>query len=304
MNGIGRVMNIKQVRYVCAIVDLGSFSAAAAREGVSVQAVSKAMAELESTLGEPLFERRSAGVTPTPLGRTFASHARRVLEEWASLERFVAAPQAERIGFSTFHIGFCCLNYPGIERLVHLISTVTGKVLGRRVEVELLDCSEALGALRSHRADAVISVSPLSADDVNCGSIGTLSSSVLLATTHPLARKSRVSLADLNDYPLLYPTSFEHYCKSVVDAYRAKGLSSPVLEASPETMSADFITSQNVFSFIVAGNVTGAMEGFVIRPIEAVDMQPVPICISTLRGPGALDIVSFRKALSHLSLFG
>lgn len=304
MNGIGRVMNIKQVRYVCAIVDLGSFSAAAAREGVSVQAVSKAMAELESTLGEPLFERRSAGVTPTPLGRAFASHARRVLEEWASLERFVAAPQAERISFSTFRVGFCCLNYPGIERLVHLISTVTGKVLGRRVEVELLDCSEALEALRSHRTDAVISVSPLSADDVNCGSIGTLSSSVLLTTTHPLARKSRVSLADLNDYPVLYPTSFEHFCKSVVDAYRAKGLSSPVLEVSPETMSADFITSQNVFSFIVAGNVTGAMEGFVIRPIEAVDMQPVPICISSLRGPGALDIVSFRKALSHFSLFG
>lgn len=297
-------MNIKQVRYVCAIVDLGSFSAAAVREGVSVQAVSKAMAELESSLGEPLFERKSSGVAPTPLGRAFASHARRVLEEWDSLERFVAAPQAERISSSVFRVGFCCLNYPGIERLVHLISTVTGKVLGRRVEVELLDCSEALGSLRSHRAGAVISVSPLSADDVNCGSIGTLSSSVLLATTHPLARKSRVSLADLNDYPVLYPTSFEHFCESVVDAYRAKGLSSPVLEASPETTSADFLTNQNAFSFIVAGNVTGAMEGFVIRPIEAVDMQPVPICISSLRGPGALDIVSFRKALSHFSLFG
>lgn len=62
-------MNIKQVRYVCAIMDLGSFSAAAAHEGVSVQAVSKAMAELESSLGGPLFERRSAGVVPTALGR-------------------------------------------------------------------------------------------------------------------------------------------------------------------------------------------------------------------------------------------
>ena len=74
-------MNIKQVRYVCAIVELGSFSAAAAREGVSVQAVSKAMAELESALDGPLFERRSVGVTPTPLGRAFAARARRVLDE-------------------------------------------------------------------------------------------------------------------------------------------------------------------------------------------------------------------------------
>ena len=296
-------MNIKQVRYVCAIVDLGSFSAAAAHEGVSVQAVSKAMAELESSLGEPLFERRSAGVIPTPTGRAFASYARRILEDWGALERFVAAPHAERAASSPFRMGFCCLEYLGVERLVHLISTVTGKILGRKVEVELLGCSDGIEALRSHRSDAVISVSPLLADDVNCGPIGTLSSGVLLASSHPLAAKSQVSLADLNDYPVLYPTPFEHFCESVVDAYRANGLSSPMFEASRETMSADFFTSQNAFSFIVAGNVTGAMDGFVIRPIEAGDMQPVPICLSSLRGPGSLDIVAFRKALSRFSLF-
>ena len=304
MNGFGRAMNIKQVRYVCAIVDLGSFSAAAAREGVSVQAVSKAMAELESSLGESLFERRSVGVAPTQLGRAFASHARRVLEEWDSLERFVAAPQAERIYSSVFRVGFCCLSYPGIERLVHLISTVIGKVLGRKVEVELLDCSEGLGALRSHRSDAVISVSPLFADDVNCAPIGTLSSSVLLASTHPLAARDRVSLADLSGYPVLYPIAFEHFCESVVDAYRARGLSSPVLEVSKESMPPNFFIEKNGFTFIVAGNVTGAKDGFVIRPIETGDMQPVPVCFSSLRGPGSFDIASFRKALSRFSLFG
>ena len=296
-------MNIKQIRYVCAIVDLGSFSAAAAREGVSVQAVSKAMAELESTLGEPLFERRSAGVTPTPTGRAFAGLARRVLEGWDVLERFVAAPHAERVASPAFRVGFCCPDYQGIERLVHLISTVTGKILGRKVEVGLLDCSAALSALRTHSVDAIISVGPLSAEDVICGPIGTLSSGVLLAVSHPLASKSHVTLDDLSDYPVLYPTPFEHFCESVVDAYRAHGLSSPVREVSSEEMSADFFTKQNGFSFIVAGNVTGVMDGFVIRPLATGDMQPVPICLSSLRGPGALDFVVFRKALSRFNLF-
>ncbi|MBM6775139.1 LysR family transcriptional regulator [Olsenella profusa] len=59
-------MNVKQLRYVCSIVDAGSFSAAAAREGVSVQAVSKSMAELEGRLGTPLFERLSAACAPRP----------------------------------------------------------------------------------------------------------------------------------------------------------------------------------------------------------------------------------------------
>lgn len=297
-------MNIKQVRYVCAIVDLGSFSAAAAREGVSVQAVSKAMAELESALGEPLFERRSAGVTPTPLGRAFAVRARRVLDEWDALERFASSPSSALADVrAPFNMGFCCPSYPGVDRLVRLIATVTSKVLSRHVEVKLVDCPDALDALRSGRCDALITVGALEADDVSCGPIGTVAYDVLLAVSHPLASKSHVTLDDLSDYPVLYPTLFEHFCESVVDAYRAHGLSSPVAEVSSEEMSVDFFTKQNGFSFIVAGNVTGVMDGFVIRPLAAGDMQPVPVCLSSLRGPVALDFVVFRKALSRFNLF-
>lgn len=295
-------MNIKQVRYVCAIVDLGSFSAAAAREGVSVQAVSKAMAELEATLGQPLFERRSAGVTPTSLGRAFATRARRVLDEWEALERFASAPSAA--AGAPLHMGFCCPVYPGVERLVKLISTVTGRVLGRRVDVEMLRCSEALDALRSGRSDALITVGPLEADDVACGPLGTVSSDVLLAADHPLAAKDELTLADLADYPVLYPCDFEHYAHAVVDEYLKRGLRSEVLEFPTNGVSAESVFDRNCYSFIFVGSVTGAPEGFVIRPLVHGDALPVPICLSSLRVSGCIDFVSFRRALSRLSLFG
>lgn len=295
-------MNIKQVRYVCAIVDLGSFSAAAAREGVSVQAVSKAMAELEATLGRPLFERRSAGVTPTSLGRAFATRARRVLDEWEALERFASAPSAAAA--TPLRMGFCCPVYPGVERLVKLISTVTGRVLGRRVDVEMLRCSEALDALRSGRSDALITVGPLEADDVACGPLGTVSSDVLLAEDHPLAAKDELTLDDLADYPVLYPCDFEHYCHAVVDEYLKRGLRSEVFELPTNGVSAESVFDRNCYSFIFVGGVTGAPEGFVIRPLVHGDALPVPICLSSLRGSGCIDFVSFRRALSRLSLFG
>lgn len=297
-------MNIKQVRYVCAIVDLGSFSAAAAREGVSVQAVSKAMAELESTLGGPLFERRSSGVTPTPLGRAFSARARRVLTEWDALERFADSSSASSGVGEAFRMGFCCLEYPGVEKLVHLISAVTSKVLGRRVDVDLLPCVDALDALRSGRTDALITVGPLEGDDVVCGPLGTVSSDILVAADHPLAVKSAVSLDELADYPVLRPKGFEHYAHSVVDEYLRRGLRSEVIELPTDDPSFDSSVVGRGYSFIFVGNITGAPEGFVIRPLVKGDALPVPICISSLRGPGGIDLVSFRRALSRLSLFG
>ena len=151
-------MNIKQLKYVCAIIDSGSFSSAAATEGVSVQAVSKAMAELENKLGTPLFERMSAGVKPTSFGRAFAVRARRVLDEWDSLERFAKAGASDPVSGGVFQMGFCCPQYSGVEKFCMLISTVTGRVLGRKVEVTLEACSDALDDLRAGKFDGIISL--------------------------------------------------------------------------------------------------------------------------------------------------
>lgn len=296
-------MNIKQVRYVCAIMDLGSFSAAAAREGVSVQAVSKAIAELESSLDGPLFERRSAGVTPTPLGRAFATHACRVLDEWEALERFASAPGVTSASVP-LRMGFCCPVYPGVERLVKLISTVTGKVLDRQVDVEMLRCSDALDALRSGRCAALITIGPLEADDVACGALGTVSSDVLVPQDHPLAAKSEVTIDELADYPVLYPCDFEHYCHAVVDEYLKRGLRSEVVKLSMGDPVPESVTDGSCYSFVLVGNITGAPEGHVIRPLAKGDALPVPICLSSLRRPGGIDFVAFRRSLSRLSLFG
>lgn len=299
-------MNIKQVRYVCAIVDLGSFSAAAAREGVSVQAVSKAMAELEGALGEPLFERRSAGVTPTPLGRAFATRARHVLDEWDALERFVSSPaarDAHAAAGAPLRVGFCCPTYEGVERLVRLISTVMGKLLGRRVEVEMLRCSEGVDALRSGRSEALITLGPLAVEDVASIALGTVASGVVLPTDHPLAEREELTLEEIGAYPVLYPVGFEHFRQTVVDAYRRRGLGSELVEVASVDDIGDLYTHRNGYSFIAAGNITGAPSGFVLRPLRASDTVPVPICLSALRGSSSIDFLGFPRALSRLSFF-
>ncbi|MDM8271243.1 LysR family transcriptional regulator [Thermophilibacter provencensis] len=295
-------MNIKQLKYVCAIVDSGSFSSAAACEGVSVQAVSKAMAELEGKLGTPLFERMSVGVRPTPFGRAFAARARRVLDEWDSLERFA---RNSTLGAADvpFRMGFCCPSYSGVEKFCMLISTVTGRVLGRKVEVTLEACSEALDDLRSGKLDGIITVGPVSGDDVVCGALGTIGSCVLFAKGHPLEAKECVTLDDLADYPVLDPTNFEHFHDAVLSAYLAHGLLSEPHEVTTHDTSIEFFTKKNGYTFIVGGNVTGAAEGLVMRPLVPGDALAIPICLTTPKGASSVDFVEFRHALSRLTLF-
>lgn len=301
----GRVpLNIKQLKYVCAIMDSGSFSSAAAHEGVSVQAVSKAMAELEGKVGTPLFERMSAGVKPTPYGRAFAVRARRVLDEWNGLERFVSARENGGAVEGPLRMGFCCLQYSGVEKFCMLISTITGRVLGRKVDVLLEPCSSALDDLRTGKLDAIITLGSVDEDDMTCSGLGTLGTCVILSEDHPLAKKDVVTLDDLADYPVLDPAGiYEHFHDAVVEPYFESGLRSERCVVNTDKEDAVHFVENGGYSFMVGGNITGAPEGSTLRPIAPKDMIATPICLITPKDSLAIDHVEFRRALAKLSLF-
>ena len=296
-------MNIKQLKYVCAIVDLGSFSSAAASEGVSVQAVSKAMGELEGKLGVPLFERGSAGVRPTSVGRAFATRARRVLDEWDDLERFASVGARGELGGSPYLMGFCATPFKGVERFVTLISVVSERVLRRKVKVSVVGCEEGVELLRDGKLEAAITVGPVEDDDVVCGRLGTMASGVLVTENHPLAARDEVTLDDLSAYPVFRPTDFTHYSESVVDAYLAHGLRSEVMGASTDEVASEFFSERHGFTFIVAGSINAPGGEYVVRPIAKADALAVPICFSTPKGSAGADYVAFRRALAAMNVF-
>ncbi len=61
-------LSTEGMRYVRAVAETGSFSAAAKAYGVTQPALSNGIAKLETTLGEKLFDRSPRGVTPTAFG--------------------------------------------------------------------------------------------------------------------------------------------------------------------------------------------------------------------------------------------
>jgi len=70
-----------QLAVLAKVVDLNGFSAAARSLGVPKAAVSRAVADLERTLGARMLERTTRRISLTPAGKLVYPHAKRVVEE-------------------------------------------------------------------------------------------------------------------------------------------------------------------------------------------------------------------------------
>lgn len=86
-------MERRQIEHFLAIVDRGSFTAAAEVLYVSQPSLSHSIKALETDLGVLLFHRLARGVRLTPAGEVFVASARRILHE---LE--VARSQVQAVG--------------------------------------------------------------------------------------------------------------------------------------------------------------------------------------------------------------
>ena len=83
-------ITLDQLRMLAAVVDSGSFSAAARKLGRVQSAVSTAMANLESQLGVVVWDRTHRVATLTREGEAVLGMARRVLGEVDALRRLAA----------------------------------------------------------------------------------------------------------------------------------------------------------------------------------------------------------------------
>ena len=98
------------LRLFIAVVETGTIAGAAAREYIAAAAVSRRLAEIESTLGASLLVRTNKGVEPTAAGRALVGMARRALHELDQVD-------VQMRGFST--------GLRGLVRVAASLSAIT-----------------------------------------------------------------------------------------------------------------------------------------------------------------------------------
>jgi DNA-binding transcriptional LysR family regulator len=84
-------MRLRQLRFMVAVVEEGSFTAAANRVHATQSGVSAQIKLLEESLNTKLFDRSASGVVPTATGRVVYQRATRVLRETTAMIADVSA---------------------------------------------------------------------------------------------------------------------------------------------------------------------------------------------------------------------
>lgn len=79
-------MELRQLRYLCAVVDEGSFTAAAAACTLAQPSLSQQILNLEQELGQPLLIRHARRVELTEAGQAVVKRARAILAETEALK--------------------------------------------------------------------------------------------------------------------------------------------------------------------------------------------------------------------------
>ena len=95
-------MNLLHMKYAVEIAETNSLNKAAERLYVGQSALSRAVKELETSLGVVLFERSAKGMTLTPDGEVFVGYARGVLKRQMSNGVFPFQPRVQAISATLF----------------------------------------------------------------------------------------------------------------------------------------------------------------------------------------------------------
>ena len=98
-------MQLRHLRYFCAVAEHGSFTTAARQLNVSQSGVSGQVHDLEKKIGVVLFQRNQREVTLTPEGTVFFHEAQEIL---IRADRVVALVRRSSQGVSgTLTVGLC-----------------------------------------------------------------------------------------------------------------------------------------------------------------------------------------------------
>jgi LysR family transcriptional regulator, hydrogen peroxide-inducible genes activator len=195
-------MNLRDLRYIVAVADLGHFGRAAEACSVSQPTLSGQIRKLEDELGLAIFERVGRGVRSTPAGAQILLYARHAL---AAADDITGVAQRGRDPLAgPFHLGVIptlgpyLMPYvlPRVKTSLTAMRLVLVEDLTVRL-VELVGAGKLDAAIIASDPDAPgLTVDPLFGEDFW----------LVLPHGHALNKKNRIDVGDIDPHSLLLLT--------------------------------------------------------------------------------------------------
>jgi DNA-binding transcriptional LysR family regulator len=246
---IGRRIKLRDLHILMAIADTRSMAKAAARLRISHPAVSKAISEIEGTLGVRLLDRGSQGAELTAYGEVLLKCGVNVFDEMQqglrSLE-YLSDPNSGEVRLGCTDIILHSLMPPIVRRF-------SKQYPGVQLDVKLTNPGEhQIQELRERKIDLLITRATGQQDDLHSEVLFDEPFVFVVGAQSEFARKRRISLKDIINANWVLPPYDSAPGALIAEVFRAN-------DFSPPKLSVKTIAIQLTVSLIASGEFVGIL---------------------------------------------
>lgn len=271
----GANMELRHLRYFIALAGTLNFTRAAESVHVTQSTLSHQIRQLEDEIGQSLFDRIGKRVFLTEAGEAFLEYASRALSEidqgLGELKaRDVSMSGVLRVGTThTFNLGF----------IPECVAQFLSRHATVKVVIEELPADAIVASLHAGQLDMGVAYRPELRSGLRFEPLFNEELVLVVAKTHPWARRKRIRMIELHREPLvMLPSSFS--TRRMLDEFFSAAGAVPNIIAEMNTVNAMFgLISRMHVGAIVAASAVDESNGLCALPLEG----PTP-----MRTPGLL----------------
>jgi DNA-binding transcriptional LysR family regulator len=292
---LSRCLTLRDLNVLMTVARCGSMGKAAVRLSISQPAISKAVADMERSLGVRLLDRSTRGVETTIYARALLERSAIAfdeLKEAAKHIEFLARPTSGEL------LVGCT-----IAIATGFVSTVVEKLSQRYPKVTFhISAGEASAiyhALEERRFDLAIvpMVAPVIEEHFQADILYEEPLVVVAGARSPWSRRRKVELAELMDAVWALPSSDSLYGSVVAEAFRAHGLKVP-----SATVLSSITPLRN--SLLATGRFLSIVQASAVRyGFSENAIKVLPIGLPTTRRPIGLITLKDRTLSPLAKLF-
>ena len=197
-------MNLLHLKYAVEVERTRSITKAAENLFMVQPNLSRAIKELEESIGITIFRRTSKGIVPTPQGEEFLTYARNILAQVEEIESIYKRENTNRIAFN--------ISIPRASYITHaFIKLVASLDLSKEIEINYKETNSlrainnivqgnyTLGIIRYHTAFDDYFDTMLKEKHLKGETIWEFEYLALMSAAHPLANRKKILYSDLSE---------------------------------------------------------------------------------------------------------
>lgn len=280
-----RRLKLRELRILMTVAQAGSMGKAAAQLALSQPAVSKAIAEMEHTLGVSLLDRTPHGVEPTLYGNALLKWSAMVFDDLTQGVREIESlvdptagevrlgtHEAENVGLVPAIIDRLSRQYPRLEFTVKQAATIPS----------------LYNDLRERRVDFIVGriLEPLDHDDLNADSLLDDPLIIVAGSRSKWFRRRTIDPAELVDEPWCLVPSDLPIFPFFAEAFRSLGLKTPHVSLRANSPQLFYTMARTGRFLTIAPTSTMQLSGtrLGLQPLRIkFAVQPGPVGIITVR---------------------